>query len=656
MRSAVPPGRRMRARVCVATVATFAAAALSLGLGASSSAASTSAGDVFTFGWNDEGQLGNTTSPTGNTPNPTPTLVALPAGSGTVVQLAAGIGHTLELTSTGKLYAFGDNYYGELGTATNNVSSSPNPTPELVTLAGQSGAITHLAAGYDFSLVSTASGQLYSFGLNNEGELGRTADSGTNLPALVTLPGQIGTITSISAGDSHTLVATSSGQLYAFGDNYYEELGTTAGVGTSTGDPVPTLVSLTGRTGTIVQVAAGVGDSFAVTSTGQLFGFGNNQSDEIDASAGDVNPPKQVPLTPGSGPVAQVAAGGFGFYTLVLTNGGRIYAFGQNDEGQLGIGNPDGVDEPPTAVTLAGQRGAVTEIAAGNYGGLAVTSSGQLYTWGDNDYGELGTTTHSGTTQANPTPTVVAFPAGTTIDAVALGSQARHTVALVSDLAIATTSLASGQVGSAYSASINAGGGTAPLSYAATGLPPGLHINGASGAITGTPTAAGSFSTTSTATDAYGSITSRTIQIAIRPAPTPIISAVHQSHSRWREGDRLPMIAAKSKLPVGTTFSFTLNVIGKVTFTFTQTITGRKVKGRCAAATRHNRSMHKCNRAVTAGTLALNGRAGRNKVSFQGRLSGSHRLAPGKYTLVITAKAATGPKSAARHLTFTIAR
>jgi alpha-tubulin suppressor-like RCC1 family protein len=631
---------------------------LFLFLAVGSAAASTSAGDVFTFGWNDEGQLGNATSAMGSTPNPTPTLVALPAGSGAVVQVAAGIGHTLELTSAGKLYAFGDNFYGELGTATNNGSSSPNPMPELVTLPGQSGAITHLAAGYDFSLVSTAGGQLYSFGLNSEGELGRTADgSAPNAPALVTLPGQIGTITSISAGDSHTLVATSSGQLYAFGDNYYEELGTTAGVGTSTGDPVPTLVTLPGKTGTIVQVAAGVGDSFAVTSTGQLFGFGNNQSTEIDATAGgDVNPPELVPLPPSAGPIAQVAAGGYGFYTLVLTKGGRIYSFGQNDEGQLGIGNTNGPYDPPTAVTLAGQHGVVTEIAAGNYGGLAVTSSGQLYTWGDNDYGELGTTTHSGTTMANPTPAVVAFPAGTTIDAVALGSQARHTVALVSDLAIASASLASGQVGSVYSASLGASGGTAPLSYTATGLPPGLHVNGASGAITGTPTAARSFSATFTVTDAYGSSTSRTIPIAIRPAPTPVVSAVHESHSKWREGDKHATIAAKSKLPVGTTFSFSLNVTAKVTFTFTQTVPGRKVKGACVAASNRNRSMHKCTRAITAGTLSFNGHEAANRVSFQGRLSGSHRLAPGKYTLVITAKAPTGPKSAPKHLTFTIGR
>jgi alpha-tubulin suppressor-like RCC1 family protein len=640
----------------VAAVAAVAAV-LSLGLGVSSAAASTSAGDVFAFGWNDEGQLGNASSPMGNTPNPTPTLVTLPAGSGTVVQVAAGVGHTLELTSAGKLYAVGDNFYGELGTATNNGNSSPNPTPQLVTLPGQSGAITHLAAGYDFSLVSTSSGQLYSFGLNNEGELGRTADTGTNPPALVALPGQIGTITSVSAGNSHTLVATSSGQLYAFGDNYYEELGNTAGVGTSTGDPVPTLVNLPGKTGTIVQVAAGVGDSFAVTSTGQLFGFGNNHSTEIDANqGGDVNPPELVPLTPSAGPIAQVAAGGVGFYTLVLTKGGAIYAFGQNDEGQLGIGNLDGPYDTPTAVTLAGRRGAVTEVAAGNYAGLAVTSSGQLYTWGDNDYGELGTTTHSGTTQPNPTPTAVAFPAGTTIDAVALGSQARHTVALVSDLAIVSTSLAAGQVRSAYNGSLSASGGTAPLSYAATGLPPGLRINGATGAITGIPTTARSFSAAFTVTDAYGSSTSRTIQFAIRPAPAPIISALRQTHSKWREGNRLPTIAAKPTLPVGTTFSFTLNAVAKVTFAFTQTVAGRKVKGACVAVTKHNRSMHKCTRAVTAGTLSFNGRSGANKVSFQGRLSHSHPFAPGKYTLVVTAKARTGQKSAARHLTFTIGR
>jgi hypothetical protein len=351
-----------------------------------------------------------------------------------------------------------------------------------------------------------------------------------------------------------------------------------------------------------------------------------------------------------------VAAGGIGFYSLALTESGQIYSFGQNGQGQLGLGDTNGPYLPPTHVTLSGQQGTVTEVGAGNLGGLAVTSSGQLYAWGDNDYGQLGTTTNSGTTQPNPTPAIVTLPAGTTIDAVGLGSEARHTVALVSDLSIASTSLSAGQVGSAYSAALTASGGTAPLSYAATGLPPGVHINAANGTLTGTPTAAGSFPSAVTVADAYGSSAARTIPIVIKPRPAPVISAVHQSHSKWREGNRHATIAARAKLPVGTTFSFGLNVAAQVTFTFTQSATGRKVRGRCVAVTKGNRSMHKCTRTATAGTLSFSGHAGTNKVSFQGRLSGSHKLKPGKYTVVIAAKGAAGKKSAAKHLTFTIAK
>ena len=82
--------------------------------------------------------------------------------------------------------------------------------------------------------------------------------------------------------------------------------------------------------------------------------------------------------------------------------------------------------------------GAVTQIGAGGRHSLAVTASGQLYAFGRNTYGELGNATNSATATPNPTPALVALPAGTTIDTVAKGALGWHTLALVSNLAIAT--------------------------------------------------------------------------------------------------------------------------------------------------------------------------------------------------------------------------
>jgi hypothetical protein len=130
----------------------------------------------------------------------------------------------------------------------------------------------------------------------------------------------------------------------------------------------------------------------------------------------------------------------------------------------------------------------------------------------------------------------------------------------------------------------------------------------------------------------------------------------------WREGSALAKITATRRSrktrkapPVGTAFSFSLNEPATVHFTFTQVADGRKVKGKCVAATRNNRRAHGCKRTVTAGALTLTGRLGTNTVAFDGRISHSRKLGLGHYTLTVTATNATGRVSAPHQLSFTIA-
>ena len=84
---------------------------------------------------------------------------------GPVTQVAGG-GHSLVVTASGQLYAFGNNFCGQLGSSANSGTNNPNPTPTLVGLPGEIGPVTRVAAGSDYSLAVTASGQLYAFGVN----------------------------------------------------------------------------------------------------------------------------------------------------------------------------------------------------------------------------------------------------------------------------------------------------------------------------------------------------------------------------------------------------------------------------------------------------------------------------------------------------------
>ena len=134
--------------------AVFAAVAVLSALSATAASAAAPAGGLFAFGYNYYGQLGSTTNNSTGSPNPTPTLVTLSGEIGTVTQVAAGQDHSLVATSSGQLYAFGYNYYGQLGSPTNDVTGTPNPTPMLVTLPGEIGTVTRVAAGPDSSLRS----------------------------------------------------------------------------------------------------------------------------------------------------------------------------------------------------------------------------------------------------------------------------------------------------------------------------------------------------------------------------------------------------------------------------------------------------------------------------------------------------------------------
>jgi hypothetical protein len=192
----------------------------------------------------------------------------------------------------------------------------------------------------------------------------------------------------------------------------------------------------------------------------------------------------------------------------------------------------------------------------------------------------------------------------------------------------------------------------------------GTAVGGTS--VTHTYTAAGTYKVVLTSVDALGNASSASATITIAPAPTstsqtsasttvpPSVTDVTQSHSRWREGDHLASFARRSKAPLGTMFSFTLNEPARLSFDFIQQVPGHKVKGKCLARTKKNRKRADCARAVTEGTLSFAGHAGKNKVSFQGRISALRKLEPGRYTLLIAATNATGQRSQTQSLSFTI--
>jgi hypothetical protein len=175
---------------------------------------------------------------------------------------------------------------------------------------------------------------------------------------------------------------------------------------------------------------------------------------------------------------------------------------------------------------------------------------------------------------------------------------------------------------------------------------------------THTYTSAGLYEVLVRSTDIFGNTTSASGTIDVAPEPPsistsssaapssapPSISAVSQSVSAWREG---------GKAPVGTIFNLSLNEQAAVSFSFLQGVSGHLVGHRCVGKLSKGVRRGGCVRTVVADILSFMGHSGKNEVAFQGRVSRSDVLTPGRYKFVVTATNSAGT-SKSRYLYFTI--
>ena len=288
-------------------------------------------GQVYAFGNNKYGKLGLNDEIHTNIP----TLIY---SLNNIVQIATGENHSLALTDKGQIYAFGSNMDGQLGlgysiyfnmvifdpsfvigTKEDNYTNKPLLNNTLKD-------IIQIAAGWYFSLALTMNGQIYSCGFNGSGQLGLGDDIERNTFTLIE---NLNNIIQIAGGSSYSLALTNEGQVYAFGNNNWGQLG----LGNLSAKYRPTPLIALNNT---VQISAGGSHSLILTNTGQIFAFGENIDGQL--GLGD-NIDKYVPTQIYYDVVDVIKISVGSNYSLAFTANGRIYAFGNNNWGQLGLGD-----------------------------------------------------------------------------------------------------------------------------------------------------------------------------------------------------------------------------------------------------------------------------------------------------------------------------
>ena len=278
--------------------------------------------------------------------------------------VAAGGSHTAALRD-GQLYGWGRNNYGQTGlgmtTKIADVMGHPD-TPMLMHSAPKD--LVSIKFNQNHSLAIDAKGQVYSWGEDISGQLGRGKTGRNNCSKTEDCRLDIGAIDGIdnavmvAAGYKHNLVLTKDGSVWAFGANTQGQLGNATTINSST--PVKVDFSAAADIGHIVQVVASASSSYALDDKGQVWGWGSdayanlgrgqecnkaNNCININATpirinvvTADANLVNSIAPTPEYAPVlekvTQLAAGRD--HVLALTNKEAVYAWGLNASSQIG--------------------------------------------------------------------------------------------------------------------------------------------------------------------------------------------------------------------------------------------------------------------------------------------------------------------------------
>jgi alpha-tubulin suppressor-like RCC1 family protein len=306
----------------------------------------------------------------------TPTAVA--GITGTVVQIATSNSDGYALTSAGQVYAWGVNSYGELGDG--QLTPYETSAVRVDFPAGVKIAALPDPMPFDAGLAIDSTGRAWGWGLDGAHDL--------CLPGLAYVRPQrlpLSDVTLATGARTHALFY-SHGTVYACGSGDAGELGN--GSAASRSQPAPVTGLPAGVA--VTALTSSWEGSGALLANGDYYDWGYNAAGQLgDGTTANSARPARVDLP---GPVAQVFQGGSGKtngQTVAILKNASVWAWGDNERGQLGDDTTANSDVPVRVRVPAGVT--FVTVNSGGYTSFAIDPAGRLWAWGGNDNGQLGT-------------------------------------------------------------------------------------------------------------------------------------------------------------------------------------------------------------------------------------------------------------------------
>ncbi|KAM4807743.1 putative E3 ubiquitin-protein ligase HERC6 [Rhinophrynus dorsalis] len=277
------------------------------------------------------------------------------------------------------MYCWGDNSFGQL--------ALPEQEKKVVNFQENDyfqdkSAVSKVACGGEHTIFLLEDGTIFSCGANQHGQLGRKNNT-SGVGQIHALEAQ--TIVDVGCGMSHSVAVCSEGNVFTWGEGSQGQLG--AGKFTTQNvipKRIPGLSNIK-----IIQISCGHFHSVTLAEDGRVFSWGQNNDGQLGLGKQVPNQtsPQLVKSLKGI-PLVQVTAGGAQSFALSMM--GTVFAWGKNNAGQLGFkSEPKKGMFKPCAVSSLRNLG-VVYISCGDEHTAVLSKDGSVYTFGDDTYGQLG--------------------------------------------------------------------------------------------------------------------------------------------------------------------------------------------------------------------------------------------------------------------------
>ena len=320
------------------------------------------AGALYCWGANDEGQVAGVSSLLNSTP-------VASSGSVAMISISSGHSHSCSVATAppNLAYCWGTNIDGRLGDGTTVTRSAPSAVSGLT-------AVANVSAGASHSCAVTVSKAVLCWGSNSTGQLGDASQTSRSTASAVS--GQL-SWSGVSAGGAHSCAVTTASVAYCWGSNIDGQVGDGTSGSTRT---VPFTVYDTGTT-TWAMLSAGGRHTCGVTQTGAGYCWGYNGSGQLgDGSTTS----RTVPTSISNFKWSSISAGDA--HTCGITTDGIAYCWGENGMGQLA----DGSTTSRTAPTAVNGNDRWRSVASGYQHTCGVNTLGQAFCWGAAVNGQVG--------------------------------------------------------------------------------------------------------------------------------------------------------------------------------------------------------------------------------------------------------------------------